>query len=129
VSSLTFVGVDVVEIPRIVQALALFGERFLARLFHDEELVFYRGKSTRRWEEGIAALFASKEAVKKLFLQRGISLHFRDIAILHTPSGEPRVSLRRGNGVFSKISLSFAHGRDVVVAVAVGVAQGGEQHA
>lgn len=114
-------GVDVVEIPRIVRVLSAFGERFLARLFSEEELAFYRGKSLRRWHEGIAALFASKEAVKKLFLQQGILLHFRDISILHAPSGEPKVVLRRGNGVFVRISLSFAHGKDVVVAVAVGV--------
>lgn len=114
-------GVDVVEIPRIVQALSAFGERFLARLFSEEELAFYRGKSLRRWHEGVAALFASKEAVKKLFLQQGILLHFRDISILHAPSGEPRVVLQRGNEVFARISLSFAHGKDVVVAVAVGV--------
>lgn len=116
-----FVGVDVVEIPRIVDVLSSFGERFLARLFSEEELTFYRGKSTRRWHEGIAALFASKEAIKKLFLQQGIVLHFRDISILHTPLGEPKVVLRRGNEVFTKISLSFAHGKDVVIAVAVGV--------
>ncbi|MCS7242712.1 MAG: 4'-phosphopantetheinyl transferase superfamily protein [Candidatus Caldatribacterium sp.] len=120
-SSGALVGVDVVEIPRIVQALSVFGERFLARLFSEEELAFYRGKSVKRWYEGVAALFASKEAVKKLFLQRGIPLCFRDISILHDPSGEPKVMLRRGNEAFIKISLSFAHGRDVVVAVAVGV--------
>ncbi|MBC7216595.1 MAG: 4'-phosphopantetheinyl transferase superfamily protein [Candidatus Caldatribacterium sp.] len=123
------VGVDVVEIPRIARALSLFGERFVHRLFEEEELAFYRGKGTRRWQEGVAALFASKEAVKKLFLQQGIALRFRDISVLHAPSGEPQVSLKRGNGVFSKISLSFAHGRDVVVAVAVGVARGGEERA
>ncbi len=125
----TFVGVDVVEIQRIARVLSLFGERFLTRLFSEEELLFYKGKNARRWQEGVAALFASKEAVKKLFLQQGIALHFRDISILHTPSGEPRVSLRRGHEVFSRISLSFAHGKDVVVAVAVGVAQGGRGHA
>lgn len=117
----TLVGVDVVEIPRIVEALSLFGERFLARLFCEEELEFYRGKGARRWHEGIAALFASKEAVKKLFLQRGVALRFRDILILHTPLGKPEVIVRQGGEVFTKVSLSFAHGKDVVIAVAVGV--------
>ena len=121
-----FVGVDVVEIARIARVLSLFGERFLRRLFSPEELAYYRGKGMRRWQEGVAALFASKEAVKKLFLQRGYSLGFRDITILHTSMGEPRVFVARGGEVFQRISLSFSHSRDVVVAVAVGVVGGGK---
>lgn len=123
---MALVGVDVVEIGRVTRVLSLFGERFITRLFHDEELAFYRGKSSQRWREGVTALFASKEAIKKLFLQRGFSLAWKDIVVFHTPSGEPRVYLKRGGEVFQGISLSFAHSRGIVVAVAVGMAQGGE---
>lgn len=115
------IGVDVVEIERVAKALHLFGEKFVFRLFAEEEVAFYRSRSQRRWQEGVAALFAGKEAVKKLFLQRGLSPGWRDIRILHSPSGEPKVLLERGNEVFCKITLSLSHSREIVVAVALGV--------
>jgi phosphopantetheine--protein transferase-like protein len=115
------VGVDVVEIERVAEALRLFREKFVFRLFAEEEVAFYRGRGQRRWQEGLAALFAGKEAVKKLFLQKGLSLGWRDIRILHSPSGEPQVLLEKSNGVFCKITLSLSHSREIVVAVALGV--------
>lgn len=115
------VGVDVVEIERVAKALRLFGEKLVLRLFTEEEVVFYRGKGQRGWQEGVAALFAGKEAVKKLLLQKGLSPGWRDIRILHSPSGEPQVHLEKGNEAFRKITLSLSHSREIVVAVALGV--------
>ncbi|MGQ9622969.1 MAG: holo-ACP synthase [Candidatus Caldatribacteriaceae bacterium] len=115
------VGVDVVEIERVAKVLRLFGEKFMFRLFAEEEVAFYRGRGRRRWQEGVAALFAGKEAVKKLFLQKGLAPGWRDIRILHSSSGEPQVLLEKNSGVFRRITLSLSHSREIVVAVALGV--------
>ncbi|MEN3186515.1 MAG: 4'-phosphopantetheinyl transferase superfamily protein [Atribacterota bacterium] len=115
-----FVGVDLLEIEAVRNTLCRFRERFLNRIFVDEELDFYAHKGEKRFQEGVAALFASKEAVKKLFLQRGETIGWKAIRVLHTSSGKPVVQLSPPfEGRFSQISLSISHSRLAVVAVAV----------
>lgn len=114
------VGIDLVEIEEIRHALLRFGERFLNRIFEQEELDFYLGKGKKRFQEGVAALFASKEAVKKLFLQREEQIGWKAIRILHTSSGKPVVRLCSPfDRQFHHVSLSISHSRSAVVAVAV----------
>ncbi|NSW75867.1 MAG: holo-ACP synthase [Candidatus Atribacteria bacterium] len=114
------VGIDLVEIEEIRHALLKFGERFLNRIFEQEELDFYLGKGEKRFQEGVAALFASKEAVKKLFLQREEQIGWRAIRVLHTSSGKPVVRLCSPfDERFQHVSLSISHSRSTVVAVAV----------
>ncbi|MCX7667398.1 MAG: 4'-phosphopantetheinyl transferase superfamily protein [Atribacterota bacterium] len=114
------VGVDLVEIKKIRDALLRFGERFLNRIFEGEELDFYAGKGEKRFQEGVAALFASKEAVKKLFLQREEKIGWKEIKVLHTSLGKPVVKLSPPfDGRFQHISLSISHSCSSVVAVTV----------
>ncbi|MGC8778525.1 MAG: holo-ACP synthase [Candidatus Caldatribacteriaceae bacterium] len=114
------IGIDLVEIERIHRVLLEFGDRFLDRIFGEEELEFYRGKSQKRFQEGVAALFASKEAVKKLFLQEGERIGWKDVQILHTISGKPVVQLRPPfDQRFQYVSLSISHSSSLVVAVTI----------
>lgn len=116
-----FVGIDLVEINKIRKTFANFGNRFLKRVFEEEELDFYRNKGKKRFEEGIAALFASKEAVKKIFLQGEKKIGWREVRILHTNSGKPVVRcMPPFDQVFEQISISISHSSSTVVAVAVG---------
>lgn len=114
------VGIDFLEIEKVGSAFLRFGDRFLNRIFEEEELEFYRGKGRKRFQEGIAALFASKEAVKKLFLQREERIGWKDMRIVHTGSGKPVVRLKPPfERCFQQISLSISHSASAVVAVAV----------
>lgn len=114
------VGIDLVEIEEIRHALLKFGGRFLNRIFEQEELDFYLGKGEKRFQEGVAALFASKEAVKKLFLQKEERIGWKAIRVLHTSSGKPVVRLSSPfDERFQHVSLSISHSRLTVVAVAV----------
>lgn len=115
------IGVDLVEIGKIRKTFARFGNRFLKRIFEEKELDFYRNKGGKRFEEGIAALFASKEAVKKIFLQEERKIGWHEVIILHTNSGKPVVHCTPPfNQVFEQISISISHSSSTVVAVAVG---------
>lgn len=114
------IGVDLVEIDRVYQLFLRFGEQFLDRLFVPEELEFYRHKGQKRFREGVAALFASKEAVKKIFLQRGERIGWKTVRVLHTKMGKPVVQLAPPfDGYFGSISLSLSHSASLVIAVAV----------
>jgi holo-[acyl-carrier protein] synthase len=57
------IGVDVVKVERIVQALERFGSRMEARLFTDAELAYCRGHKDPL--PHLAARFAAKEAASK----------------------------------------------------------------
>ena len=54
------IGIDIIEIGRIKQALQRWDKRFLARIFTDTEITLYRNRP-----ESLAARFAGKEAVIK----------------------------------------------------------------
>ena len=53
-------GIDIIEIHRIRDVVARWGDRFLRRIYTPEELAFCSGKNNR-----LAARFAAKEATSK----------------------------------------------------------------
>ena len=83
-----YVGVDIVEIARIEEAIACWGERFLQRVFTDSELGLCGGHFS-----SLAVRFAGKEAVIKAVggLTKGFS--WKEIEILSDPRGKPLVYL------------------------------------
>lgn len=118
------VGVDLVEIDRIEKILRKYADRFLNRLFGPEEIDYYRKGSQRRFFEGVSSLFAAKEAVRKVFLQKKINPDWRSVIISHAPDGRPFVLIRGVPGnPFSEIQLSLSHSGNMVIAVALGMVE------
>ena len=67
-------GVDLTEIPRIVQTIERYGTRFLQRIFTEGEIAYCMTKKGSA--ESFAARFAAKEAGAKALgtgISRGIS--------------------------------------------------------
>ena len=86
------IGVDVVETIRIERSLERFAERFLRRVFTDEEIDYCQ--SMKHPSRHLAARFAAKEAVSKAFgTGIGESMGWRDIEVRRKKSGEPFVIL------------------------------------
>lgn len=84
------VGVDLVQISRVEQALATFGDRFLRRVFTDGEAAY--AQSVAGGVAGrLATRFAAKEAAKKALDLDGIG--WRDIEVLKTTSGACELQL------------------------------------
>jgi holo-[acyl-carrier protein] synthase len=74
------VGVDLVKISRIKDALDRFGERFARRILTDHELASYAASS--RQSEFLAKHFAAKEALLKALgtgLRMGIKWHHMEV--------------------------------------------------
>jgi holo-[acyl-carrier protein] synthase len=89
------IGSDLCDITRIERALARFPERFVRRVFTDEE----QRKSDRRATRAAsyAKRFAAKEACAKALgtgFNRGVFL--RDIGVVNLPSGAPTLRLTGG---------------------------------
>lgn len=95
------IGVDLVDARRILKTLTRFGERFLTRIFLDEELArvntrLAQASSPRQLAMTYAKLYAAKEAVLKALgtgLAEGISWHH--IELNREASGRPTVILHR----------------------------------
>lgn len=89
------IGTDLIEIQRIEDALARFGDRFVARILGPQEIRVYQARSAKVARRGVAYLatrFAAKEAISKA-LGLGLShpMSWRAAEILNGPSGAPRV--------------------------------------
>ena len=115
------IGIDMIEISRIRQAIARWGEHFLTRIYNDTELDLYRGKP-----ESLAARFAGKEAAMKALASAG-PIGWRDVEILSEPSGKPVVHLHGKAWEKAKalelcgLEISLSHTREYAIAIVMGI--------
>ncbi|MDD4874472.1 MAG: holo-ACP synthase [Dehalococcoidales bacterium] len=113
------VGVDIIEINRIQEAISEWGDDFLNRIYTEEELRLYRDKLP-----SLAARFSGKEAVIKALDSKIISL--REIEILSDATGKPNVRLygearKKADDIgIENISISLSHCHEYAVAFVVG---------
>src|ERR1700746_3681611 len=83
-------GIDIAEVPRIAESISRFGDRFLRRIYTEEEIRYCESKANR--VERYAARFAAKEATMKALgtgWSRGI--RGRDIEVYRQPGGRPTI--------------------------------------
>ena len=89
------VGSDLIDIRRIEAAIARYGDRFLNRIFTENE----RRRCERRANPGpsYARRFAAKEAAAKA-LGTGFrsGVFWRDLGVVNMPSGQPGMHLTGG---------------------------------
>ena len=119
-----YVGIDIIEIARIKGAINRWGERFLRRIYTEQEL-----KSYSRSPQSLAARFACKEAVIKLLGtgKRGIS--WLEIETLSNTNGKPSVNLYgRAQSEANKLGLkeiavSLSHSKEYAIASVTGTAE------
>lgn len=87
------IGVDLVDIRRIALAIQKWQKRFLNRVYTAREVNLSRRGS--RLASSLALRFAAKEAFSKALgvgMKRGV--RWRDIEIVHNPSGRPELRLK-----------------------------------
>lgn len=122
--TITGLGVDIVEIARMREALAR-RPRMKERLFSDEEREYC--ESRNKPEIHYAMRFAAKEAVLKALGTGFSGMGFRDVEVMRDERGRPvpRLSGRAAEvaeaaGVVEvHLSLSFTHENAVASAVAI----------
>ncbi len=116
-------GVDIVEIERIGQALQQHGQRFLDRLLLPVEQDFWANRGSRI--ETLAGLWAAKEAVAKALGTGFRGFGFTQIIITHDAHGRPLVSLFDGarqianERQIGEIMISISHSRTCAIAQAI----------
>jgi holo-[acyl-carrier protein] synthase len=117
------IGADVIEVERIRGVLERQGERFLARVFTQEERD-YCSKMAQPHKH-LAARFAAKEAVSKAFTTGiGAELGWRSVSVHHGPRNQPLVRLDEKGLALLKdagathVMLTLSHTDTVAMAVA-----------
>jgi len=115
------VGTDIIEIQRISEAIARHGDRFLDRLFTEQEKKYcaqYKDATPR-----YAGRFAAKEAILKALgtgLQAEVT--WKEIEIINDAQGKPEVHLsaRLSKALsVAHIFLSISHCNDYATATAI----------
>lgn len=116
---ITGIGVDIIEISRVVKACEK--EAFLKRCFTLEEIKLINQDSKRAADN-----FAVKEAVAKMFGTGFHGIALLDIEVLRDEMGKPYVNLYGGAARLAKeqgitrIHVSISNTKDLSNAFAVG---------
>jgi holo-[acyl-carrier protein] synthase len=114
-------GIDICEVPRIADSIRRFGERFLHRVFTDDEIRYCDSKANRF--ERYAARFAAKEAgMKALGTGWRHGIRFRDVEVQRQPGGRPTLAFHGVAAQFAtrlgvaRTSLSLSHTSEQAIA-------------
>lgn len=115
-------GIDIIRVDRIRQALSRFGARFSRRVLTPGEQRYVRDRP-----ETMAGRWAAKEAVSKVLGLGVRGIGWREIEIERLPTGQPAVHLhgraasRAGQLGMDRIAVSISHESDYAVAIAYGI--------
>ena len=116
-------GADVIEVERVRGVLERQGDRFLARVFTDEEREYCMRMAHPH--KHLAARFSAKEAVSKAFTTGiGKELGWRSVSVYHGSRNEPLVRLdAKGEALLKSVGathimLTLSHTETVAIAVA-----------
>ena len=114
------VGIDIIDINRIEQAISRWQNSFLGRIYTEAEL-----ESCRNIASSLAARFAAKEATMKALGTGTKGLNWRDIEILSNNDGAPSIQLygRAKKKVkkvgITQLSVSMSHSKEYAIALVV----------
>ncbi len=114
-------GIDVIEIGRVQAVLDRHGERFLRRVYTEDEVRHCRGRVPE-----LAARFAAKEAVMKALGTGVRGVGWRDIEVLPNRRGKPLVFLYGRGAARAKhlelrgLEISLTHSKQYAMASVVG---------
>jgi holo-[acyl-carrier protein] synthase len=118
------VGIDIIEVARIRSSYERFGERFLNRLLHPNEIAYCLSHKVPA--PFLAARFAAKEAISKAFgTGIGAQLGWQDMEVGRKESGEPFVILHEGGKKLLEdrkarvVLISLSHTQEHAAAVAI----------
>jgi holo-[acyl-carrier protein] synthase len=118
------VGIDIVEIPRIQRTVERWQERFLRRIYTDQEIAYCRGRLPQ-----LASRFAAKEAVMKALGTgvRGVS--WCEVEVVRQRGRAPSLQLSGRAKVraqalgITDLALSLTHSGEYALASVVGAVE------
>jgi holo-[acyl-carrier protein] synthase len=117
-------GIDIIEIKRFEETVERQGEKFLNRIFTEQELSDCGGRF-----ESLAARFAAKEAVSKA-LGCGIGkVSWHELEITRNSDDQPGITFHGEASVLAESlnlitwSVSLSHTKELAIAIVVAMGE------
>lgn len=115
-------GVDIIEIYRIKESIENLKDKFINRIFTQEEIEYCESKGKQKYQH-YAARFSAKEAVFKAiseFIDNKYNIDWKDIEVIDDENGRPRINLKNNeNYNIESIDISISHCKEYAVASVV----------
>lgn len=119
------IGIDIVDINRIIKLLEKNRDKFYERIFTYREIEYIDSKNHN--SQTIAGLYALKEALSKAFGKGIGQINWKDLEILHNDYGKPylnlnkklREELKRLN--LENMEVTISHEKDYAIGFALGI--------
>lgn len=108
------IGIDIVEVARISNSIDKHGDKFIERIFTQEEIELFA--DNKKSVLNYCGRFAAKEAISKaLGVGIGVDLEWQNMSITKNPSGAPILKMK-GKGLkfmeknsITEIKISISH--------------------
>jgi holo-[acyl-carrier protein] synthase len=115
-------GIDIIEIARVKKSIEKYGDKFLNKVFTEEEIKYCNSKFNKY--QHYAARFAAKEAVYKALASGWKEgLRWKDIEIQNDASGMPSIKptgkLQSFLSGDTQLRISISHSDNYVTSVAI----------
>jgi holo-[acyl-carrier protein] synthase len=120
------VGTDLTDVAEVAASIEHFGDRYLHRIWTDDELSASAGPDRAR---RLAARFAAKEATAKVLGAPDVPLPWRSIEVVRDSSGRPALVLHSEAAAvaaaagLAQFDVSLSHERDLALAVVTAIQQ------
>lgn len=114
------VGTDIIEVERIKTSIENFGEKFLNKIYTQEEIIYCNKNADTKYQH-FAVRFAAKEAVFKAISElTSNSLVWKNIEVKNSSNGRPIVILHGPEKEkIDNIDISLSHVKDTAIATVV----------
>lgn len=112
------IGTDIESIDRFRKLDYIINNSFLSKIFTENELEYCFSK--KKTASHLAARYVGKEAIVKALSSIGkVNLNYKEIEILNSENGVPRVRINNINFHNLLIYLSLSHCKDKAIAFAI----------
>lgn len=118
-------GTDIIKVDRIKKSIEELGEKFLKRVYTEEEISYCESRRMCKYE-CYAARFAAKEAVyKAISPEKDTGMQWNDIEVVKNEKGKPYIKLHGSTEEYAKeknikeIDVSLSHESEFAIASVV----------
>lgn len=105
-------GTDIIEIDRVKESIEELGEKFLNKIYTENEIKYCESKNKMKYQH-YAARFAGKEAIFKAIskiLSDKYSINWKDVEIINDENGRPKIIfLNKKYDQIQSIDISLSH--------------------
>ena len=112
-------GVDIIEISRIQNSIENLGEKFLNKVYTNNEIKYCESKGNSKYQH-YAARFAVKEAMFKALseeIEDKYSISWKDIETINDKNGRPKTDvLFLPENKVENFDVSISHCKDYAIA-------------